>query len=113
VTVTAMFPMPVRRVVAHAGVKEDAGRSAIQRGPVVYAFEGVDNAGRVLDLSLPLDAAFTPAFRSGLLGGVTTLTASVAATGADGSKTTRTVTAVPYFAWANRGRGEMAVWIKY
>ena len=113
VPIRVTFPMPVRRVVAHAGVKDDAGKSAIQRGPIVYALEGVDNGGKVLDVALPLDAAFTQVFRADLLGGVTTLSTTTEATGADGAKTTRAVTAVPYFAWANRGRGEMVVWIRY
>jgi DUF1680 family protein len=108
-----LLPMPVRRVLAHSNVKDDAGKAAIQRGPLVYALEGVDNGGKVLDLSVPLNATFTPAFKSDLLGGVTTLQTTVPVTGADGAKTDRVVTAIPYFAWANRGRGEMAVWIKY
>ncbi|HUL75365.1 MAG TPA: beta-L-arabinofuranosidase domain-containing protein, partial [Vicinamibacterales bacterium] len=54
------FPMPVRRVTANPGVKDDVGKAAIQRGPVVYALEGVDNDGKVLDVTLPLDARFTP-----------------------------------------------------
>jgi DUF1680 family protein len=105
--------MPVRRVLAHVNVKDDAGKAAIQRGPLVYALEGVDNGGKVLDASVPLDATFTPTFKSDLLGGVTSLSTTVAVTAADGTKTNRTITAIPYFAWANRGRGEMAVWIKY
>jgi DUF1680 family protein len=107
------FPMPVRRVLAHASVKDDAGKAAIQRGPLVYAIEGVDNGGKVLDLSVPVNSTWTPTFKSDLLGGVTTLQTSVAVTGADGAKTDRVVTAIPYFAWANRGRGEMAVWVRY
>jgi DUF1680 family protein len=105
--------MPVRRVLAHANVKDDAGKAAIQRGPLVYALEGVDNGGKVLDLSVPVNTTWTPTFKSDLLGGVTTLQTSVAVTGADGAKTDRVVTAIPYFAWANRGRGEMAVWVRY
>jgi DUF1680 family protein len=111
--VVMRLPMPIRRVLAHANVRDDAGKAAIQRGPVVYALEGVDNGGKVLDVSVPLDATFTPVFKSDLLGGVTSLSTTVAVTAADGTKTNRSITAIPYFAWANRGRGEMAVWIKY
>jgi DUF1680 family protein len=106
------LPMAVRRVLANPGVKDDDGKAAIERGPVVYALEGVDNGGKVLDVSVPLDAAFTPTFRPDLLGGVTTLGASVSTTGPDGRPMVRSVTAIPYFAWANRGRGEMVVWVK-
>jgi DUF1680 family protein len=97
------FPMNVRRVIANPNLKEDAGKTAIMRGPIVYAFEGVDNGGTALDITLPETAAFTATAQPTLLGGVTTLTAKVGE---------RTITAVPYFAWANRGRGEMAVWVK-
>jgi DUF1680 family protein len=103
------LPMPARRVVANPGVAADAGRAALQRGPVVYCLEGVDNGGAVLNTTLPLAAAFTPVFRPDLLGGVTTLTSTLPAAG---DAPARTLTAVPYFAWANRGRGEMVVWIR-
>ncbi len=109
VPVHVTLPMPVRRIVANPGVKEDAGKAAIQRGPIVYAIEGVDNGGKVLDVAIPTTIAFTPAFKADLLGGVTVLTATLPAT-ADSAA--RTITAVPYFAWANRGRGEMITWIK-
>jgi hypothetical protein len=97
------FSMPVRRVIANENLKEDAGKTAIMRGPIVYALEGVDNGGAVLDITLPATAQFTAVPRNDLLGGVTTLTTKVGE---------RTITAVPYFAWANRGRGEMVVWVK-
>lgn len=103
VDATVIFDMPVRRVIANANVKEDIGKTAIMRGPIVYAFEGEDNGGKVLDITLPLTAQFTVAPQPTLLGGVTTLTTKVGG---------RTITAVPYFAWANRGRGEMVVWVK-
>jgi DUF1680 family protein len=108
IRIDVSLPMPVRRLVAHASVKDDAGKSAIQRGPVVYAIEAADNAGTLADLSIPMSSVFTAAFRADLLGGVQALTTTVKA--ADG--TTRTVMAIPYFAWANRGRGEMVVWAK-
>jgi hypothetical protein len=94
------LPMPVRRVLAHDGVAENRGKAAIERGPLVYAVEGIDNGGGVKDLRVPLDAELTQEYRKGLLGGV------VAVTG-------KGIVAVPYFAWANRGRGEMSVWIPY
>jgi len=107
--VVLRFPMPVRRVLANPAVKEDLGKAAIQRGPVLYVLEGVDNGGKVLDLSVPMSTTFTPAFNSDLLGGVMVLTATLPAAG---DAPARTITAVPYFAWAKRGRGEMVTWIK-
>ncbi|MGH8263602.1 MAG: glycoside hydrolase family 127 protein, partial [Steroidobacteraceae bacterium] len=103
------IPMPIRRVVAHARVTADEGKSAIQRGPIVYCLEGVDNGGSVRDVVVPMTAGFTQTFKPEMLGGVTTLTATIPpAAGAPA----KTITAIPYFAWANRGRGEMVVWIK-
>src|SRR5262249_53124392 len=93
------LPMPVRRSVPNPGRKEDAGKAAIQRGPIVYALEAVDNGGKVLDVPVPATAPFTPQFKSDLLGGVTVLTATMPAAG---DTPARTITAVPYFAWANR-----------
>jgi DUF1680 family protein len=100
--VEASFPMPARRVVANEAVSDDRGKAAIQRGPVVYAVEGVDNGGRALDVVLPIDAPLRTEFRKDLLNGLEVVTAQSGP---------RTVTAIPYFAWANRGKGEMAVWI--
>ncbi|MEZ5318697.1 MAG: glycoside hydrolase family 127 protein [Vicinamibacterales bacterium] len=107
--VTLTLPMPVRHVAPHPSIADAAGKFALQRGPVVYSLEGVDNGGQVIDLRVPETAAFRPAFQADLLGGVTTLTTTVPDAAAGG---TRTVTAIPYFAWANRGRGEMVVWIR-
>ena len=103
-TIALTLPMPVRRVVADQRVTDDNGRSAIQRGPIVYALEAIDNGGSLKDVRVPLDAVATHAFRPELLNGVETITLKAGA---------RLVTAVPYYAWNNRGRGEMEVWIPY
>jgi hypothetical protein len=95
---TLNLPMPVRRVLANDKVAEDRGKAAIQRGPIVYCLEAVDNGGHVADVTLPLDAPLTARFDAGLLGGVEVIKGEH-------------VTAVPYYAWNNRGKGEMAVWI--
>jgi hypothetical protein len=102
------LPMPARRVLAHPALAAADGRAAIQRGPVVYSLEGADNDGDVLDVALPLDAALRAEYRPDLLGGLTVITAQVPS----GEGATRTLTAVPYFSWANRERGEMVVWIR-
>jgi DUF1680 family protein len=98
--VEVTLPMTIRRVLAHDAVKENTGKAAIQRGPVVYAVEGVDNGGRISNVKLALDAPLTSQFRSDLLGGVTVVRGP-------------NLTAIPYFAWANRGLTEMAVWIPH
>jgi DUF1680 family protein len=106
------LPMPVRRLVAHDGVKADRGRAAIERGPIVYAVEAIDNGGRVSNLVLPLSVVLQHEFRPSLLGGVGVVIGPGFATDAGGTRKVQ-VTAIPYFAWANRGKGEMAVWLPY
>jgi len=101
-TIHLTLPMPARRVVAHAGVKDDEGRIAIQRGPLVYAVEAIDNGGRALDLVVPRGAVLRSRFRPDLLNGVEVISG-------EGS---RPFVAIPYYAWNNRGQGEMAVWIR-
>jgi uncharacterized protein len=110
------LPMPVRRVVANENVKADVGRVALQRGPIVFCAEWPDNpGGRVRNLILPDDQLLTATFEPSLLNGVETIKgrAFSVSTNAGGSlmKTEQDFKAVPYFAWANRGRGEMTVWI--
>ncbi len=107
------LPMPIRKVAAHPSVKEDAGRIALQRGPLVFCAEAVDNGGRVLDLGLAGGGRFTAEFRPGLLKGVIVLKGKAvvdAAAGGGPAKAERDFLAVPYYAWANRGAGEMRVW---
>src|SRR5207247_10953546 len=110
------LPMPVRRVVAHPLVEADQGRSALQRGPLVYAAEWPDNpGGTVRNLLLPDDTTLTSEFRPDLLNGVQVVTGQAVALAFDteGKVTRRkqAFTAIPYYAWANRGPGEMLVWI--
>lgn len=113
--VALSLPMPARRIVSSDKVLADQGRVAVQRGPVVFCAEGVDNGGKVRNLLLPDAAALTATRRPGLLGGVVTLTGTAQSltAAADGSivKAPKTVTMIPYYAWCNRGRNEMEVWL--
>jgi hypothetical protein len=107
--------MPVRRVAANQQVAADRGRVALQRGPIVYAAEWVDNpGGKVRNLVLPETAPLRAEFQPDLLNGVTVVKSRAAALSYDQQgKVTRTeqdFTAIPYYAWANRGRGQMLVW---
>jgi DUF1680 family protein len=105
---TLELPMAVRRVVADERVEADRGRVALERGPLVYCAEGADNGGSVLESLLPDDAPIRLTERPNLLGGVTTLE-TVART-SDGKR--RPLVAIPYYAWSNRGPGEMSVWLR-
>jgi len=100
--VDLVLPMPVRRVLCHDAVEGNRGRVALMRGPLVYCVEGVDNGGRVADLVLADDTALNAEHRAGLLNGVTVIR----------SEGAHPITAIPYYAWAHRGAGEMEVWIK-
>jgi DUF1680 family protein len=111
------LPMPVRRVLAHANVEANQGRVALERGPLVYCAEGVDNDGRVYDIIVPDNASFQVIQRPNLLQGIVAITGEVETVSGESADTTpetnqRTLFAIPYYAWAHRGRGEMAVWLK-
>jgi DUF1680 family protein len=82
----------------------------------VYCVEHADNGGKVMNLIVPDGVRFTSAYRADLLGGVVTLQAEtpVVTISADGTSVTtvpRKITAIPYYAWANRGKGQMQVWL--
>jgi hypothetical protein len=104
--------MPARRVRANALVKADASKVALQRGPLVYCLESIDNQGRVRNLSLPDDAKLSTEFRQDLLGGTMVIRGEALASFADvpAPKPTQCL-AVPYYANANRGPVSMCVWI--
>lgn len=110
------LPMPVRRVVANPQVEADRGRVALQRGPLVYCAEWPDSpTHHVRNLMLPDDARLTAEFRPDLLNGVAVIKGRAFgfADNESGrvSKSEQDFVAIPYYAWANRGPGEMAVWI--
>ncbi|HEX3683254.1 MAG TPA: glycoside hydrolase family 127 protein [Bryobacteraceae bacterium] len=101
------LPMPVRRVFAASDVNADRQRVAIQRGPIVYCAEWPDNPGtKVLELALAKDTALTAEFKPDLLNGVTVVQGRA---NSPGGKATE-FAAIPYYAWAHRGKGEMVVW---
>jgi len=110
------LPMRVRRVLSHEQVRANQGRVALERGPVVYCAEAVDNGGRVFNLVLPDDAELVSERRDDLLGGVSVIRGRALGLhpGPDGRSVEtreRDFLAVPYYAWSHRGEGEMAVWL--
>ncbi len=109
------LPMEVRRVIAKEDVKDDIGKIALQRGPIIYCAEWVDNNGKAANIIIPDNAMFTTEYRADLLNGVVVVKSNVPAVvvNSDGSSVTtenRMFTAIPYYAWAHRGKGEMMVW---
>ena len=110
------LPMPVRRVAAHAKVAADAGRVALQRGPIVYAAEWPDNPTAYLrNLFVSDSAPMTTEFRPTMLGGVQVVKTRATSVGTNAAgqieKKETELVAIPYYAWANRGKGDMAVWL--
>jgi hypothetical protein len=111
-TVRLDMPMPVLRVKARPEVKADQGCVALQRGPLVYCFETVDNPRPVRCLAVPPDAMLTAVPEPQLLGGVTVIRGEALTRSAKRKEAERVpVTAVPYYARANRDPGFMVVWV--
>lgn len=127
--VELLLPMPVRRIAANPNVTDDGGRVALERGPLVYCVEAVDNDGRdVRSAILDPDGEIGDQWEPDLLGGVVTLTVPARFDGQErswsGSLYQATedlatqpdepvnLTAIPYYAWANREAGPMAVWLR-
>jgi len=115
-TIDLNLPMSVRRVAANEQVADDRGRVSLQRGPVVYAAEWVDSpSGKVRNLMLPDGAILRAQPRPDLLNGVTVIKGHAVALSRDERgrvhKSPQDFTAIPYYAWANRGKGQMMVWI--
>ncbi len=110
------LPMEPRRVLGHEKIAATRGQWALERGPVVYCLEGIDQGGTVFDFILPAGARVEAAHRPDLLGGVTTLNihgaARVKRTAAGTLETSSAeLTAIPYASWNNRGLSPMTVWL--
>jgi len=115
--------MPVERICSHPHVAENAGKVALQRGPVVYCLEQCDHSADVRSIVLPDRARLKARFDRKLLGGVATIEGTGLAPSLAGwrgqlyraasAAKTRPVKmkAVPYYAWDNRAEGAMTVWM--
>jgi hypothetical protein len=109
------LPMPIRKIIANGKVKADRDKIALQRGPLVYCAEGVDNLdGKTLNLFLEKGSELTTEFVPGLLNGVQIIKGEAKGTFQLKERTVeikrQPFLAIPYFAWANRGKSEMTVW---
>lgn len=125
-SITLTLDMPVERIAPHPLIREDAGQMALQRGPIVYCLEEVDNGAQLANLTIPRDARLSVQFDPDLFGGVSVITGeavrSAPARWNDGlyqSQSTlqyerqlQTFKAIPYSFWANRQPGEMRVWVR-
>lgn len=114
--VELVLPMEVKRIVSRPEVKQDEGRVALQRGPLVYCVEGADNGGQAWNLIIPDQATFHTEFQKDVLEGITTIqfeapTVQITNDGQSVKTEIRKITAIPYYAWCNRGQNSMQVWL--
>ena len=119
--VTIHFDMPVRTVKANMHVTDDRGRIAVERGPLVYCAEGVDNTGfSIFNFLMPRHPRFNVADRD--IKGLRDVNFSVKAIEVDGQVVETNprgealvkaakLTMIPYYAWNHRGAGLMEVWM--
>jgi DUF1680 family protein len=114
--------MKAERMKAHPRVRENAGKVAIQRGPLVYCLEEADNGGNLAGIMLPPNTEFQEEYVEGLLGGIYVIRSQAFREDESFWKdslyqssempvTPTVVSALPYAYWGNRGLGEMQVWI--
>jgi len=118
------LPMVVEKVRSHPKVRANAGRLALQRGPIVYCLEEADNGDNLPDIRIADASEFEASFEDGLLEGVVVLRGEAKRVklpdhgeeqlylAAPCEFAEVPVTAVPYYAWANREPGEMLVWLQ-
>jgi DUF1680 family protein len=117
--VTLHLAMPVERIRSNALVSMNQQQVALQRGPIVFCLEEVDNGENLAGLRLPKDSLITEEFSENLLGGIVKLTtegyrvkSSTALYSSEPPElVSQQITAIPYYAWCNRDKGEMRVWV--
>ncbi|WP_219835635.1 glycoside hydrolase family 127 protein [Paenibacillus sp. R14(2021)] len=122
--VSLTLPMAVKLMEANPNVRSNAGKGALQRGPLVYCLEEKDNGSRLASISISPEAVFDAKFDSELPGGGGIVLEGVGVK--DGEESWRgelyrplrreagriPLKAIPYSLWGNRGSGEMAVWLR-
>lgn len=110
------LPMDVKLVAGRKEIKQTNDRVAIQRGPLVYCVEGPDNNGQAWNILLPLNTVFSSADYRVSTEPVIALKAeapvvTVSKDGLSVQTEKKTITAIPYYTWANRGQSQMQVWL--
>lgn len=121
-SVTLVFGMEPRRIYANPLVRQDAGKVCLMRGPLVYCLEEADNGANLHLLRLPEGEPVEAVRGEGALFGMTLLRAKgrrfvphgsrLYAPDRQGREEEARLTFVPYFAWGNRDKGEMAVYVR-
>ena len=121
-SVTLVFGMEPRRIYANPLVRQDAGKVCLMRGPLVYCLEEADNGANLHLLRLPEGEPVEAVRGEGALFGMTLLRAKgrrfvphgsrLYAPDRQGREEEARLAFVPYFAWGNRDKGEMAVYVR-
>jgi uncharacterized protein len=118
--------MPVERIASHPEVRQAAGQIALQRGPIIYCLEQVDNGARLANVVIPDSVVLESSFDENLFNGVTVIMGDALRvelakesvelyrhrSQEEVKHTPFTFRAIPYYLWANREPGEMRVWIR-
>ena len=97
-TIALYFPMKARALATQAVVTENQGKIAIEKGPIVYAFEEIDNSLPLEQMEIPSEGPYQTQFQKKVLNGVEVLSVN-------------NYKAIPYYSWSNRGIGKMKVWV--
>jgi len=114
------FDMRVVELRAHPLVHYNANRIAVKRGPVVFCAESADNGSHIKSIIVKKKTDYRVSYRQDLLGGVAVIDCDAAVPLPDDNELYRTAAhtyvdktlrLIPYSVWANRGRGEMSVWL--
>jgi DUF1680 family protein len=110
------IPMPVRMIESRGELKFNNNRVALQRGPLIYCVEGADNDGKAWNLIVPANSTFNTVKSTVLSENIIALQGQLPVVNVSGDGTslqtsTKTITAIPYYSWCNRGSNQMQVWL--
>lgn len=106
--IEVQFPMEAKTIVSNEKVKANQGKIAIQRGPIVFCAEGVDNDGHAQDIHLDTKTPLKAEYKEHLLEGITVLHGKG---WIDTPDQMMPVRLIPYYAWNHRKISPMAVWL--
>ena len=122
--ITYEMAMPVVTVASNPKVRDNIGKLAVMRGPLVYCLEEADNEKDLHRIYLDPGAQFEETYDAGLLGGIVKLTCGgyvlddsawnnnmLYEAGSNMVLRAKPITFIPYYSWANRTPGEMLVWV--
>ncbi|XOV92422.1 MAG: glycoside hydrolase family 127 protein [Bacteroidota bacterium] len=106
--VQVQLPMKINYIVGDPRIESTQGKLVLSRGPFIYCLEQVDNTTFFSDSSAVVQEGFSAEFDPELLGGIVKLKGKAVLNSEE-----LDVTAIPYYAWSNRGQGKMEVWLPY